>query len=242
MVLLVIIYAYGQTNLQFIGLFSNSITPFEAFAAFAVSALVFKAQNGPRLGSMSHVYLSYSLGLFFWVLGESAWTLYSILLRVAVPFPSIADLFWLVGYIPLLLALLMQAWPFREWFTLRKQIVLGLGMFAMAALMLSGTVPFVAQQYRDSLALVVGVAYPVLDTVLLSVAIPVFILFRRGTYWRPMLFVLVGIVLQLTGDLLFAQSALSGSYYPGSPSDLVFDFSYLMLALGFYKALNLRLE
>jgi hypothetical protein len=88
----------------------------------------------------------------------------------------------------------------------------------------------------------VGVAYPVFDTLLLSVAIPVFILFRKGTYWRPMLFVLLGIMLQLIGDLLFAQSALSGSYYPGSPSDFIFDLSYLLLALGFYKAMNAKLE
>lgn len=239
---LAVIYAYGQSNLNFIGAFSNSITPFEAFAAFAMAALLYKSQSGARGGGMSRAYLSYSVGLFCWVLGESTWTLYSILLHVEVPFPSLADLFWLVGYAPLLLALLWQAWPFRGAFNPRKQILLSLGMCAMGAVILSQTVPFILQQNESLLATIVGVAYPILDTLLLSIAIPVFILFRWGTYWRPMLFVLVGIMLQLIGDLLFAQSALSGSYYPGSPADLIFDFSYLMLALGFYKGLNTNLE
>jgi hypothetical protein len=90
--------------------------------------------------------------------------------------------------------------------------------------------------------MIVSAAYPILDTLLLSVAVPVFILFRRGIYWRPMLFVILGIMFQLIGDLVFAQTVLSGTYYPGSPTDLVFDCSYLLLALGFYKALNTRIE
>ena len=239
---LAVIYAYGQSNLNFIGTFSNAISPFEACAAFAMAALLYKAQSGARGGGMSRAYLSYSLGLLCWVLGESTWTLYSVLLQARVPFPSLADLFWLVGYIPLLLALLWQAWPFRDWFNPRKRIMLSLGTCVMAAVILTQTVPFILRQNENALATIVGVAYPILDTLLLSVAIPVFILFRRGTYWRPMLFVLLGIMFQLIGDLLFAQSALSGSYYPGSPADLIFDFSYLLLALGFYKALKTNLE
>jgi hypothetical protein len=88
----------------------------------------------------------------------------------------------------------------------------------------------------------VSLAYPFLDTLLLAVAIPVFLVFRKGSYWRPTLFVILGIMLQLVGDLLFNQAFFSGTYYAGSPTDLIFDYSYLMLALGFYKGLRPNLD
>ena len=238
LVLLGLVYAYGQSNLNFIAFVSNIITPFEAFAAFAMAALLWKMNSGNRAGGMSRVYASYSLGIGFWLVAECTWSLYVLAFHVDIPFPSLADLFWLVGYVPLLMALLLQAWPFRELFASRKQLALSLGMFVLAFLILILTIPPLFQQGQDPAALGVSVAYPLLDTLLLAIAIPVFLIFRKGSYWRPLLFVMVGIMLQLVGDLAFNQTFFNGTYFPGSPTDLIFDSSYLMLALGFYKALK----
>ena len=124
----------------------------------------------------------------------------------------------------------------------RKQLILTLGMFALAFLILILTIPPLAEQSQDLVALSVSVAYPLLDTLLLTLAVPVFLIFRKGSYWHPTLLVLLGIILQLVGDLAFNQSILTGAYYSGGPTDLVFDFSYLTLALGFYKAVKSKLE
>lgn len=237
-VLLGLVYVYGQSNLNFIGFVSNLITPFEAFAAFAMAALLWKMNSGKRAGGMSRVYASYSLGIGFWFLAECTWSLYFFAFRIEVPFPSLADLFWLVGYVPLLIALLLQAWPFRELLISRKQLALTLAMFVLASLILIGTVPPLLQSSHELVALSVSIAYPLLDTLLLTVAVPVFLIFRKGSYWRPMLFVMLGIILQLVADLTFNQAFFSGVYFPGSYTDLIFDLSYLTLALGFFRALK----
>jgi hypothetical protein len=237
-VLLGFLYVYGQSNLNFIGFVSNIITPFEAFAAFALAALLWKMNSGKRAGGMSRVYASYSLGIGFWLLAECTWSLYVLAFRIDIPYPSIADLFWLVGYVPLLMALIFQAWPFRELLISKKHLALTSGIFILAFLILIVTIPPLLRPSEDIVALSVGVAYPLLDTLLLTVAIPVFVIFRKGSYWRPMLFVMAGIMLQLVGDLAFNQAFFSGAYFPGSPIDLIFDLSYLLLALGFYRALR----
>jgi hypothetical protein len=240
-ILLAVVYAYGQSNLPFIADFSNAITPIEAFAAFATATILYNAHRSGKGGGLSRVYAAYSLGMLFWLVAECTWTVYALVFRIEIPFPSMADVFWLLGYLPLLAALLLQAWPFRDVFEPWKRVAIAVGMLLMTITILAATIPTLLVE-NASEALVVSVAYPILDALLLSVAIPVFLLFRKGSYWRPTLFILLGIMLQLFGDLAFAQSILSGFYYVGSPIDLIFDYSYLILALGFYSGLKPNLS
>lgn len=237
-VLLALVYVYGQSHLVFIAFFSNVITPFEAFGAFATATLLFYAHRGEKGGGMSRVYVLYSLGMLFWLIAECIWALYAIVFLIEIPFPSSADAFWLLGYVPLMAALLLQAWRFGDAFALWKKIAMVLGLLLLTILILAATISPLFEEYPSTVTLAVSVSYPILDALLLSVAIPLFLLFRKGSYWRPTLFILLGIMLQLVSDLAFAQSYFSGLYYPGSPIDLVFDYSYLMLALGFYRGVK----
>jgi hypothetical protein len=68
----------------------------------------------------------------------------------------------------------------------------------------------------------------------LIVALPVLFLYGRGTFWRPFLFVTIGLVLTFIGDILFTWTSLNGTYYNGSYLELFFHWSYLALAYGFY--------
>jgi hypothetical protein len=241
-ILLAVVYAYGQSNLPFIADFSGAITPFEAFAAFATATILYSAHRSEKGGGLPRAYAAYSLGMLFWLIAECTWTVYALVFRIEIPFPSMADVFWLLGYLPLLAALLLQAWPFRDVFAPWKRVAIAVGMLVMTITILTATIPPLIAENAGEVPLAVSVAYPVLDALLLSVAIPVLILFRKGSYWRPTLFILFGLMLQLFGDLAFAQSYLSGFYYVGSPIDLIFDYSYLMLALGFYNGLKPNLS
>jgi hypothetical protein len=230
------VYAYGTTNLRFIGFFSDAITPVEALAAFAAAAFLFKNNVGSRGGGMTRPYGLYFLGMGCWFVAECIWSAYMLILGISVPFPSLADLFWLVGYAPILGALVSQAWPFRDVFPPRKGVALIVAMLAVTCIILLITIPPLFKEDLDSLSFLVSVGYPFLDAILLTVAIPILLLFRKGSYWRPMLFILLGLILQFVGDLAFAQGVLNGVYYAGSPTDMIFDWSYLALALGFYEA------
>jgi len=95
---------------------------------------------------------------------------------------------------------------------------------------------------QSLLSVAVSLAYPILDVVLLTMAIPLLVFFMRGVFWRPMLVVVFGIILTLLGDILFSLTVLEGTYYDGHPLELFFYWSYLAFALGFYLQATRKLE
>jgi hypothetical protein len=68
--------------------------------------------------------------------------------------------------------------------------------------------------------------------------LPMFFLFRKGTFWRPYLFVTVGLLLAFVADVLFAWSTLNDLYYDGSFLELFFHWSYLVFVYAFYLRLR----
>src|SRR5690242_7536564 len=49
-----------------------------------------------------------ALGIVLWALAEAMWAYYELVLRVEMPYPSIADLLWFAGYVPLYAALVLR--------------------------------------------------------------------------------------------------------------------------------------
>ena len=239
-----IVYFLARTNDSFLYLLSNGLPPLVAFAAF-VPAAAGLVRNGVRIKDrVSVVWLGYSLGVLLWFLGESTWAVYALWYSVPIPFPSIADGFWLAGYIPLTYAIVIQVWPFREFLSSRKMLTVILAVFVLAGLLLAALIPatYASEIGKNSVSVTVGLAYPLLDVALLVVAVPVLFLFGMGKFWRPFLFVTVGMILTFLGDVLFSWATLNGVYYDGSFLELFFHWAYLMLAYGFYLRFRSGLE
>lgn len=53
-------------------------------------------------GIFGVAYLLLAIGLTLWCIAEIIWTYYEIGLGKDNPFPSLADIFWIVGYVPIL--------------------------------------------------------------------------------------------------------------------------------------------
>lgn len=231
-----IVYLLAQGSQGLLYILSNALPPLLALVVFAIAAAgLFR--NGVSLKNrISMVWLGYSLGALLWLLGESMWAVYTLWYSIPVPFPSLADGFWLAGYIPLLCAMVMQGWSFREFFSSRKMLTVISMVFVLAALLLVALIPptYASSIGQDLVSVAVGLAYPLLDLALLVVALPILFLFGRGTFWRPFLFVTVGLILTFLGDILFTWATLNGVYYDGSYLELFFHWSYLTLAYGFY--------
>ena len=235
-VLIGILYVLAQTDQGFLYVLSNGLPPILAFGAFATAAAGL-VRNGVGLKNrVSIVWLGYSFGVLLWFLGEFTWGVYALVYSVPVPFPSLADGFWLVGYVPLFCAIGMQGWPFREFFTTRKMLIVTSTVFVLIIMLLSVLIPmtYASEIGQDLVSVALGLAYPILDLGLLIVALPILFLFGRGTFWRPFLFVTVGLILTLLGDILFSWTTLNGVYFDGSYLEVLFHWSYLMLAYGFY--------
>lgn len=235
-----IVYFLAQANDRFLYLLSNGLPPLLAFAAF-IAATAGLLRSGVRTKNrVSIVWLGYSLGMLLWLLGESTWAVYTLWYSIPIPFPSPADGFWLAGYVPLMCAMVMMAWPFRDFFSSRKMLTVILAVLVLAGLMLVVLIPatYASEIGKSFLEVVVSLAYPLLDVALLVVALPMFFLFRKGTFWRPYLFVTVGLLLTFVADVLFTWSTLNNVYYDGSFLELFFHWSYLAFAYAFYLRLR----
>ena len=55
----------------------------------------------------------FAFGFLLWSLGEVTYSIYALFLGIAIPYPSIADLFWLIGYTFILVGMVAFIWPFR---------------------------------------------------------------------------------------------------------------------------------
>ena len=235
-----ILYFLAQSDVMGLYLISNGLPPLLALTAF-ITASVGLFRNGVRTNDrISLVWLGYSLAMLLWLLGESMWAVYTLWYSIPIPYPSIADIFWLVGYLPLLISLIVQVWPLREVFATKQMRATIILMFALASALLVGLVP---PTYASSLGegfatLAISLAYPLLDVALLSVALPMVLLFRKGTFWRPFLFITIGLVLTFVADVLFTWTNLNGTYYDGNYLELFFHWSYLTLTYGFYLRLR----
>lgn len=226
------VFIFGQWERSLLSFISDLLSPIIAIVA-VVSAVTAVAVIGVRGSRLAVIWFSLMLGVVLWFVSEVVWAIYPVILGVSTPFPSIADVFGLIGYAPILIGLVLQAWPFGENYRTKKMlsailVTIGGGLLALIAL----TQAISSQE--GLLALIVNYAYPILDFITLTVAVPVLLVLRRGTFWRPFLFLVLGLVLALSAHMLSAWATSNGSYYSGHPLELLFDWGYLSAALGFY--------
>jgi len=191
-------------------------------------------------GKFGTVYLGLFLGTTLWFLGETVWGVYEIVLHVSVPYPSIADVFYLAGYVPIFLGIAQFLRFFGKRFTLRRlTVALTLGI---AICIGSGTVltfPLMTKS-PDILTKLFDVTYPFLDAALLVLALTVFLIFEKGKFARAWLWFALGLLLGGLAHLSFSYGTLMGWYYSGHPIELLWLWSFVCLGLGFtYQARDL---
>lgn len=86
-------------------IFSNALAPVIAGAAVVASGFSLQKYWNKSKDRFSMIWLCFTIGLFLWFIGESVWMGYTLVWNVGVPYPSIADVFWLCGYLPFFAAL-----------------------------------------------------------------------------------------------------------------------------------------
>jgi hypothetical protein len=226
------LFLFGQLNRNLLGTLSDYLTPILALVALAMAVLNVAKVGVRRNDRLSLVWFSFMLTLLFWLLAEVAWSTYPLVLGIPTPYPSISDVFGFVGYVPVMFGLLVQVWPFKEAFGSKKLGGMLLLVLVSSAVLIA-VLPLIIYQMPLP-ALVVGLAYPILDVISLAIAIPALVIFMKGTFWRPFMFLAIGLILGLVAHVISGMTALNGTYYSGHPVELIFDWGYLSAALGFY--------
>jgi len=239
---IVVVYVVGQADQAFLLVASNFISPASAFVP-ALYCLFLTS----RYGALSHLFLKefkqkfwrawlyLGVGLLLWLLGEILWTVYAIVFAVEIPYPSIADLFWVLGYVPIAGFLIAYLLLFREKVSSKMIAAAGVGALTAAVLVFLVLIGPVFQAGTDPVTQFFNVAYPTLDLVLLAVSLVGLFAFQRENLARFWIWFNLGFILMAVGDVLFSYSTALGFYYAGHPLDLFYYFGYFSILVGLYE-------
>jgi len=183
-------------------------------------------------GKFGIVHLGLFLGISLWFLGDTAWAIYENVLQISIPYPSLADVFYLAGYIPIAIVITQFLRSFGA--GLKKQsviIALAIGLLFLG-LTYSLLIGPILVSTEDFLTKSYDVAYPVLDSILAVLAIFVFFVFRGGKIANAWFWLSLGLLLNALADIAFSLGSLQGWYYSGHPVELIQLWGYICLALG----------
>jgi hypothetical protein len=182
-----------------------------------------------RLGLML-VGMSMSMLLIF--LGTVTDGIYVILLHATTPFPSVADALNFLGYASAAISGLQFLWYFREAFGgWRYRMAPFLGMLVAGPdLVLSH--PSMATGI-PVIVVATWLAYPVLDGILMVLAIMMFLLFSGGILSSPWLWLAVGLALITIADSVIGIGNVRGWGQFVQPFYLFYVWGYVCLGLGF---------
>ena len=142
-------------------------------AAIALALAVITVYRQKLDGLYGKTYASLAIGLGLWFIAEIIWTYFELGLQINTPFPSIADLFWLVGY-GFFAYHLYRIYNFMSRETIKPTtiilvsvtIAIALGYLVNLTTAVSDISYSQKQQADDIVLLLISVAYPILDGVL----------------------------------------------------------------------------
>ena len=175
-----------------------------------------------------------AVGVGLWFTAEIIWTYYQLGLGIETPFPSLADVFWLAGYAPLIYHL------YRVYNTVTMKVT-GKDMMVVISAIIAAVLAFLlylifglSGQHQGVLELIVNLAYPVLDAILLIPAIVILWSFRRGepayTHWVMIsLFIIFVTVADIGFDYALAVDEDSASQQEWI-WDMFYNAGYLAIA------------
>lgn len=234
MVSLILIYAFQGYYPEFMWFFSNAFPPIIASAAVISSGFSLQKYWHRTRERFSIVWLCFTCGLFLWFIGEAIWMGYTLILGVETPYPSFADAFWLVGYVPFFLALYYYVKIFGSALSMRA-LTISMSATIILSLFASFTLitPIVTVE-EDLVTLIVDFAYPLLDVALFSVALLGFLIFLRGKLGKSWLLINAAILSNVSADILFSYTTAQEIYYSGHLLELFYHFGYIFFLLAFY--------
>jgi hypothetical protein len=216
-----------------IGPLSNVFPTVCAAGVFGSATLCLR-RYGFGLKKFEAVWFCFVLGTGLWVLAEATWSVYYFVLNVEVPYPSVADFFYVGGYLPIILGLGAYLSSFRIGMS-RRRLAFAAGTIALAvSLAMSFVLPIQLAQDLSPVNLLTDLLYPVLDLVLLSLAVLSLAIFYGGTIAKWWMLFSLGAALYVIADEYFLYQVAQGTYYNGGLDDFIFLIGYLFLALGFY--------
>ena len=213
--------------------YGNVLRPITAAIATAFAVIVVQKQK--ISGSFGKSYFGLAVGSTLYFIAEVIWGYYSIGLGIEVPFPSLADGFWLAAYAPFGYGLfkLSGLYTGRKKRT-RPTIIIGALVAVFSSFYIYELVLVSDLSTQDGLvALAIGIAYPVLDAILIIPAVLALLSSGKG-YLTAVPWIFISWVLTAIADTIFGFTAIMGDAGELSIWNLFYNAAYLTMAAGLF--------
>jgi hypothetical protein len=194
-----------------------------AAAALSLSLLIVYKQ---KLGGLhGKTYAAFALGLVMWFAAELIQTYYEIGTEEEVPFPSVADALWLLGYGPFGYHLFVTHRFFNRSAKPHTFVLVVATTAGIFGSMVPITVLNSSLVEDDPVTLFVNVAYPALDAALIVPAIMMFSILRKGKLGAaPWVLLSASILIIAVADSAFGYISAT------SPDSEIWGFSIFYFA------------
>lgn len=204
---------------------------------------------GMLQSSMGRALFYIAAGLFTWGAGSMIWSFYNFFLKVSAPYPSMADVgfilsvpLWIVGIISL-----SHATGARFGLKKMKGKLFLLTVFVSVAVISYYLLVIVArggvltESFDNYLKLFFDLGYPLGDVIILALALGIYGLsfnYFGGQYKRAIYALLLGFAAMYFADFVFSYTTTVETFYNGNLGDLLFTVALFLITfgtLGFYR-------
>ena len=213
--------------------FGNVLRPILAAVATGLAIIVVFRQKTKGVFGRSYAALAAGLALYF--IAEILWAYYSIGLGIEVPFPSLADAFWLAAYAPFGYGLftLSRMYSYGKYKKSSKTlIVTSIAVAAFASYYVAQLVSVADLTSSDgATAMIIGIAYPILDSIIIIPALLAVVSAGKG-YLTSMPWIFVSWIFTAIADGIFGFTAVTSIAGDISIWNLFYNAAYLSMAAG----------
>jgi diguanylate cyclase len=195
--------------------------------------------NGLKLGgfrsTVGRSITIISVGLILYALGQYSWLVYNLVLDSEVPYPSIADIFFVLSMPLFAIGFWLILRMYRTFLSAKMvvQLIIGVVIWSALTALVVGT----PDLSGDLVSRFLNSYYPFGDAVLASLA---FITFRTGggKIDRSILMFVAGMLLLAAGDIVFTFRNNNETYWNGDISDILFAASGFFICLGVIRTIK----
>lgn len=189
-------------------------------------------------------------GWALWTVAEILWVAYGFLYQ-DIPYPSPADFFWLIGYIPMGYGLYYRSREIPTKLSPPQAAILW--TISLATIVITTVfvlIPIIESNDADNwLESILNVVYPLADLFLLIIVMRLIFVYGGGDYSFGWSLLTAGFILHSLSNLIFSYASQLDIYYPELKANFIssvaidapYNISYLLWLLGLY-ALRLTLS
>jgi hypothetical protein len=203
--------------------------------SFLILSMLIIARFG-MTGNHGLAWISFGGLAISWFIAEMIWIVQEVYLQID-PFPSAADIFYLVGYPFLLMFFIAYLQPVKSAITKK---IFATSLAISSGILVAGLYFVLGVGGNDDIfEVVLASIYPIFDAMVFIPALIGVALFFKGHVnfmWTLFCF---GIISLFIGDAAFLFAQNEDSYYTGNPMEILYYWNYVLMSFGIYNQLIL---